>query len=270
MLLRAEPVLFFAAELEELADFFAAELEELAVFLAAELEELAVFFAADDDFFAAEDVFFAADEVFFAADEPAFLAAVVLRFAWFDAERVPELLLDFFAGLLRAVLLELLRALVERFAAPADADADRLVLLADRFAVPALLDAAPASSSAPPASCAAARLATAVARAAAPCAPRTASNVASAICLAKVGFASSRAPLTTSLKAWPGRNFGTAVLPTFTVWPVAGLRAVRAARSTFSKTPKPLIATRSPAATARVMASTTASTALLAAFLSPR
>lgn len=74
-------------------------------------------------------------------------------------------------------------------------------------------------------------------------------------------FGSLVAPLTTSLKLLPGRNFGTAVFFTFTVAPVAGLRAVRAARSWRSKTPKPVIATFSPLATARVIVSTTASTA---------
>ena len=39
------------------------------------------------------------------------------------------------------------------------------------------------------------------------------------------------APLTTSLKLWPGRKRGTEVFFTLTVAPVAGLRAVRAARS---------------------------------------
>ena len=77
------------------------------------------------------------------------------------------------------------------------------------------------------------------------------------------------APLTMSLNPWPGRNFGMEVFFSFTAAPVVGLRAVRAARSTFSKTPKPVMPTFSPLATARVMASTTASTASLAALRSP-
>src|SRR5580704_4867213 len=53
------------------------------------------------------------------------------------------------------------------------------------------------------------------------------------------------------------------------VAPVAGLRAVRAGRSLFSKTPKPVMATLSPLATADWMASSTAFTASVADFLSP-
>jgi hypothetical protein len=82
-------------------------------------------------------------------------------------------------------------------------------------------------------------------------------------------FGSFLAPLTTSLKPWPGRNFGTVVFLIFTAAPVRGLRPVRAGRATFSKAPKPVIATFSPDATARVMVSTTASTASVAAFLLP-
>ena len=77
------------------------------------------------------------------------------------------------------------------------------------------------------------------------------------------------APETASLKPWPGRNFGTEVAFSFTCAPVAGLRATLAARLTFSKTPKPAIATFSPFETVRVTASTTASTATAAARLSP-
>jgi hypothetical protein len=77
------------------------------------------------------------------------------------------------------------------------------------------------------------------------------------------------APLTMSLKPWPGRNLGMVVFFSFTAAPVVGLRAVRAARSAFSKTPKPLMPTFSPLATARVMTSTTDSTAIVAVRLSP-
>jgi D-alanine-D-alanine ligase len=76
-------------------------------------------------------------------------------------------------------------------------------------------------------------------------------------------------PLTRALKSAPGRNFGTELLGTSMVAPVAGLRAVRAGRSLFSKTPNPVMATLSPAATADWMASSTAFTASVADFLSP-
>ena len=108
-------------------------------------------------------------------------------------------------------------------------------------------------------------VARAVPTAAVPAAPRAVRAVRPA---AGAVFGSFLAPLTTSLKPLPGRNFGTAVFFTFTVAPVAGLRAVRAARFCRSKTPKPAIATFSPLATALVMVSTTASTAEPAAFRS--
>src|SRR5271167_3797543 len=53
------------------------------------------------------------------------------------------------------------------------------------------------------------------------------------------------------------------------VAPVAGLRAVRAGRSLFSKTPNPVMATLSPLATADWMVSSTAFKASVADFLSP-
>ena len=59
-------------------------------------------------------------------------------------------------------------------------------------------------------------------------------------------FGSFLAPLTTSLKLWPALNFGTDVFLILTAAPVRGLRPVRAGRATFSKTPKPVMATRSP------------------------
>jgi D-alanine-D-alanine ligase len=76
-------------------------------------------------------------------------------------------------------------------------------------------------------------------------------------------------PLTRALKSAPARNFGTELLGTWMVAPVAGLRAVRAGRSLFSKTPNPVMATLSPAATADWMVSSTAFTASVADFLSP-
>jgi D-alanine-D-alanine ligase len=76
-------------------------------------------------------------------------------------------------------------------------------------------------------------------------------------------------PLTRALKSAPARNLGTELLGTWMVAPVAGLRAVRAGRSLFSKTPNPVMATLSPAATADWMVSSTAFTASVADFLSP-
>src|SRR5262249_25339437 len=55
---------------------------------------------------------------------------------------------------------------------------------------------------------------------------------------------------TSSLKLAPGRNAGTEVFFTFTDSPVRGLRAVRAARTRFSKTPNPVMDTLSPLVTA--------------------
>ncbi len=82
-------------------------------------------------------------------------------------------------------------------------------------------------------------------------------------------FGSFLLPLTRSLKPWPGRNRGTEVFLTLTFSPVCGLRAKRAERSTFSKVPKPVTDTRSPATTARTMVSSTASTASAAALRPP-
>src|SRR5712691_13011627 len=76
-------------------------------------------------------------------------------------------------------------------------------------------------------------------------------------------------PLTSALKSAPGRNFGPEDAATSIGSPVAGFRAVRAGRSLFSKTPKPVIATLSPLATADWMVSSTAFTASVAVFLSP-
>src|SRR4029077_2585231 len=76
-------------------------------------------------------------------------------------------------------------------------------------------------------------------------------------------------PLTRALKSAPARNFGTELLGTSMVAPVAGLRAGRAGRSLFSKTPNPVMATLSPFATADWMVSSTAFTASVADFLSP-
>ncbi|SDP48515.1 hypothetical protein SAMN04487905_104319 [Actinopolyspora xinjiangensis] len=79
--------------------------------------------------------------------------------------------------------------------------------------------------------------------------------------LGVVARGSFRWPPTTSLNWVPARKAGTLVLRTFTASPVRGLRAVRAARARFSKTPKPVIFTFSPLLTLRTMRSTTLSTA---------
>ena len=78
-------------------------------------------------------------------------------------------------------------------------------------------------------------------------------------------------PLATiSLKPAPARNAGTDVFLTFTASPVRGLRAVRAPRTRFSKTPNPVIATLSPLVTAAWISASTASSAAVAVFRSPR
>lgn len=81
-------------------------------------------------------------------------------------------------------------------------------------------------------------------------------------------FGSFFAPLTTSRNAVPGLNFGTDVFFSRTVAPVAGLRAVRAGFSRFSKEPNPVRTTRSPLATVRVIVSRNASTECETVFLS--
>ncbi len=69
------------------------------------------------------------------------------------------------------------------------------------------------------------------------------------------------APETKSLRLAPGRNFGTAVFFARIRSPVWGLRTMRAGRMTFSKAPKPVMATFSPLVTSRVTVSRTASSA---------
>jgi D-alanine-D-alanine ligase len=82
-------------------------------------------------------------------------------------------------------------------------------------------------------------------------------------------FAAGVALFTRALKSAPARNLGTEDAGTLMVAPVAGLRAVRAGRSLFSNTPKPVMDTLSPWATADWMVSSTAFTASVADFLSP-
>ena len=105
--------------------------------------------------------------------------------------------------------------------------------------------------------------------------PRAASRVLprmppAAVALLRLsGYVLGFSPLTSALKSAPARNLGTEELGTWMVAPVAGLRAVRAGRSLFSKTPNPVMATLSPLATADWMVSSTAFTASVADFLSP-
>src|ERR1700745_616599 len=87
--------------------------------------------------------------------------------------------------------------------------------------------------------------------------------------VAPLGYFLGFSRLTSALKSAPARNLGTEELGTWMVAPVAGLRAVRAGRSLFSKTPNPVRATLSPLATADWMVSSTAFTASVADFLSP-
>ncbi len=82
-------------------------------------------------------------------------------------------------------------------------------------------------------------------------------------------FANFFAPLVIALNSAPARKAGTEVFFTCTAAPVAGLRALRAARSRFSKIPKPVSLTWSPLATAAYTVSITASRAAAARFLSP-
>ncbi len=79
--------------------------------------------------------------------------------------------------------------------------------------------------------------------------------------LAEPARGSFRCPPTTSLNWVPARKAGTFVFLTRTASPVRGLRAVRAARARFSKTPKPVMFTFSPLLTLRTIRSTTLSTA---------
>jgi putative acetyltransferase len=78
----------------------------------------------------------------------------------------------------------------------------------------------------------------------------SAARVIAACARAVRSAVNSRAPLAISRNSVPGRNAGTRDAGTLTEAPVAGLRAVRAARSRRSKTPKPVMATFSPRAIA--------------------
>jgi hypothetical protein len=84
---------------------------------------------------------------------------------------------------------------------------------------------------------------------------------AAAVPAPSVSFGSFLAPETTFLRSAPAVNFGTAVFFARTRSPVRGLRTMRAARTRFSKEPKPVMPTFSPFATSRVIVSSTDSKA---------
>ena len=72
--------------------------------------------------------------------------------------------------------------------------------------------------------------------------------VAAAVAFLAVAFGTFLAPETYAFRSVPARKRGTAVALAFLRSPVRGLRTIRADRWTFSKTPKPVIVTFSPAA----------------------
>jgi hypothetical protein len=84
-----------------------------------------------------------------------------------------------------------------------------------------------------------------------------------------VDFDTFLSPETYAFSSAPGRNFGTAVFFARVRSPVRGFRTIRAGRTTFSKAPKPVMATFSPRATSAVMVSTTCSSARRASALFP-
>ncbi len=86
---------------------------------------------------------------------------------------------------------------------------------------------------------------------------------------ATVSLGSFFAPEMTFFRSAPGVNFGTAFFFDLILWPVCGLRTVRAFRTRFSNEPKPVIATFSPLATSRVIVSRTDSSAWAAALRFP-
>jgi hypothetical protein len=219
------------------------------------------FFAVD--FFAGD--FLAAD--FFAGD---FFAVLFLAGAFFAGD---FLAVDFFAA--DVFLAVLFFAAVDFFAVLFFAAVDFLAVLffaavpflaavffapVDFFAVlffAALLFAPPVAFLAVDLAAAAAFLAGAVA------------FLAVGVAAATVSLGSFFAPEMTFLRSAPGVNFGTAFFFDLMVWPVCGLRTVRAFRTRFSNEPKPVIATFSPLATSRVIVSRTDSSAWAAALRFP-
>jgi hypothetical protein len=83
------------------------------------------------------------------------------------------------------------------------------------------------------------------------------------------GFDIFFAPETYAFRSAPALNLGTAVFFARVRSPVRGFRTMRAGRTTFSKAPKPVMATFSPLATSVVIVLTTDSRACRAADLFP-
>ena len=83
------------------------------------------------------------------------------------------------------------------------------------------------------------------------------------------GFDIFFAPETYAFRSAPALNLGTAVFFARVRSPVRGFRTMRAGRTTFSKAPKPVMATFSPRATSVVIVLTTDSRACRAADLFP-
>lgn len=90
-----------------------------------------------------------------------------------------------------------------------------------------------------------------------------------AVLFVAVALASLLSPETNAFSSAPALNFGTAVFLARLRSPVRGLRTMRDGRITFSKAPKPVIATFSPLTSSRVTTSRTDSRACPAAFLFP-
>jgi len=87
--------------------------------------------------------------------------------------------------------------------------------------------------------------------------------------VAATALGSFFAPETTALNSAPALNLGTAVFLARLRSPVRGLRTMREGRTTFSKAPKPVMATFSPLATSRVTVSRIDLRACSACFLFP-
>ena len=85
--------------------------------------------------------------------------------------------------------------------------------------------------------------------------------------VAAVDFGNFLAPETYAFNSAPALNFGTAVFFARVRAPVRGFRTMRAGRTTFSKAPKPVMATFSPRTSSAVMVSTTVSSARRASAL---
>jgi hypothetical protein len=82
-------------------------------------------------------------------------------------------------------------------------------------------------------------------------------------------FGSFLSPATIAFRSAPALNLGTAVFLARLRSPVRGLRTIREGRTTFSKAPKPVMATFSPLTSSREIVSSTDSSACPAVFLLP-